>query len=128
MSYYVCLQDLPRQSVAFRPPIPHQKRLERTKSLESILDRDNEYTYIDPRVSQCGSATMARRPAPPRPPPPRKHSASPNKPVVPQRTIAPHSPGSPSSRQLTALGQRNSVPLPPTPKERSNKWWHKDKH
>lgn len=116
------MQAIPAKPIPLQPPKPYARRkLERTKSLESVLDKEaNEYTYIDPHVRQA--APTLPRPRPPRPPPPRKlYSVSPNKPAITQRTLL--SSSEQIRKSMIHLGQRNSAPLTPTPKERSR--WRK---
>ena len=102
-----------KQPIAVNCKSPKQderRRLSRTQSLESGLDKDHEYIYIEPCTQ---SPTLHQRPVPPARPPPPKRSYSPNKPAITKRTMIPGSPG-PVNKLITS----------PTHHGR----WHKDKH
>lgn len=117
------VQSVPtRKSKTAHPSQLHPRTLQHTKSLETALSDDHEYTYVDPHVN---SSPTVPRPRPPRPPPPRRpYSSSPNKPAIPQRTITP---SAEPVKKLIPLGKSDSVPVAvnPTPKER--KLWRKGK-
>jgi len=111
------MQAVPGRPIPVQPPKPYASKLDRSKSLDNFLD--NEYTYIDPHFMQATPPSPRRRP--PRPPPPRKISVPQNKPAITQRTL--FSSAELNKKPVNQLGQRNSAPLAPTPKERSR--WSK---
>ena len=84
-------------------------KLRRASSLDSTLNKDHEYAYVEPCVAQSEAPSSPRLP-PPRPPPPRLT----NKPATP-----------PCAKRLISSDHTNSDPPSPTFKR---KWWRKDKH
>lgn len=127
------------------------RRLSHTQS-ETVLDVNHEYSYIDDLpITQSKSSSALHRYRPPRPPPPKFHSPSPNKPATTRRTTATTKRTTTTTQRTTAttqhttattqrtdrfsakpnrkviqLGPRNSAPSLSTSKEHSR--WHKDNH
>jgi len=127
------MQAIPAKLRPIKPPLPHPRRkLERTTSFESIMDKDyHEYAYIEPHVTRAPVLPRTRppRPPPPRPPPPKRLPASiKNKHVITQAALTPSA--KPvfrnRSKSLSKSISLASTPSLSTSKEHSRN--QKDKH